>query len=229
MHDKTLRIEVRELRSQGKTYSEIEKTLGIIVPKSTLSDWCNNVELPGWYEQKVMELNRKSLSKAQKYSLVSNKIKREKFFEKIIKSNQQVVKRISNKDALRTVLSILYLGEGEKCKSHRRLMLGSSDEKIVKLYIQLLRICYGINPRSLKCRISYRADQNIQALQRYWSRVTSIPRGNFYKTKPDPRTVGKPTKRKDYKGVCVVTYGRTDIQLELETIPKLILETIEGL
>ena len=33
----------------------------------------------------------------------------------------------------------------------------------------------------------------------------------------------KTTERKDYKGVCVVYYGNTEIQLELEIIAKLIV------
>ena len=75
----------------------------------------------------------------------------------------------------------------------------------------------------MKCRISYRADQNIKSLQNYWSRLTGISLKNFYKTIPDPRTIGKPTKKKDYKGVCVVTCAGSHIQLELEAIPAIVL------
>ena len=65
-------------------------------------------------------------------------------------------------------------------------------------------------------------------LQEYWSRAAGIPLENFYKSIPDPRTVGKPTKDGNYKGVCVIMGGSTAIQLELEMIPKLILEKIRG-
>ena len=122
------------------------------------------------------------------------------------------------------LLAFLYLGEGSKWHSHKGLTLGSSSENIILLYIKLLNVCYKIDPKNLKCRVSYRADQNINKLERYWSRATSIPLKNFYKTIPDPRTIGKPTKKKSYKGVCVVMTGHTDIQLELEMIPEIILK-----
>ncbi len=121
---------------------------------------------------------------------------------------------------------MLHLGEGAKWKSHRGLMLGSSDPDIIRLYIKLLKICYGKKNTDMRCRISYRADQDINELETYWSKITNISRSNFYKTRPDPRTVGKPTKNKDYKGVCVITSSGTDIQLELESIAKIILKNI---
>lgn len=122
------------------------------------------------------------------------------------------------------ILSFLYLGEGAKRGSHSGIQLGSSDQDIIKLYLRLLKRCYKINPAQLKCRISYRADQDIRSLEEYWSKITKIPLSNFYKTIPDPRTAGKPTKNSDYKGVCVISGSRSYIQLELETISKIILK-----
>lgn len=121
---------------------------------------------------------------------------------------------------------MLYLGEGAKLKSHRGLMLGSSDPRIIRLHIKLLAACYRIAREKLKCRISYRADQDLNTLQKYWSEITGIPLETFYKSKPDPRTIGKPTKCLDYKGVCVVMCSGTSIQLELDIITDIILESL---
>ncbi len=222
-HATELISSVQKLRARGKTYSEIMRELKVKLPKSTMSKWCQKVVLPKWYKDKINELNHKSFSKAQQMAWASNKIKRERFLRALLANNSHLVKKLRNKDTLKMLLAILYLGEGAKWRSHHGLMLGSSDPDIVKLYIRLLNLCYGIKTQVLKCRICYRADQNIKHLETYWSRITSIPLVNFYKTKPDMRTVGKPTKKKDYKGVCVLTCGGTHIQLELEAIPKLIL------
>ena len=131
--------------------------------------------------------------------------------------------KVVDRDVQKIMLAMLYLGEGSKWRSHSGLMLGSSDPSIIKLYVGLLGVCYGIEVDRLKCRVSYRADQDIRALEHYWAKIIGIPLKNFYKTKPDPRTIGKPTKRSDYKGVCVVHCGNTKIQHELEMIPKLLL------
>jgi hypothetical protein len=222
-HDIATIEKVKNLRSQGKTYSEIMSSLKIKVPKSTISDWCTGVKLPTWYQQRIDELNKKSFSKAQKMAWVSNKIKRERLANEIINNNSHLLEKTKDGDFLKVILSFLYLGEGAKWKSHHGLMLGNSDPNIINLYIKLLNKCYGISLNSMKCRLCYRADQNLDSLQRFWSRKINIPLKNFYKTKPDARTIGKPTLKEGYKGVCVITCGGTHFQLELEAIPRIIL------
>jgi hypothetical protein len=154
----------------------------------------------------------------------SNKAKRERLLYALAANTVHLTEKLKDKDVLKLLLSMLYLGEGSKWKSHHGLVLGSSDPDIIRLYICLLDRCYGISVEKLRCRVSYRADQDIHALQRYWSQVTCIPLSGFYKTIPDPRTIGKPTKNIDYKGVAVISCAGTHIQLELEMIPKTILK-----
>lgn len=213
-----------KLRAKGKTYSEIQEVLKLAVPKATLSGWCKNVVLPKWYKKKIFKLNQENYKNARKLAWVANKVKRERFLQNLLDNIKPLREKIQDRDILKMILATLYLGEGTKWKGHSGLVLGSSDSNIILLYIRLLELCYGVSRNKLKCRVSYRADQNINNLERYWSRTTGIPLTNFYKTKFDPRTVGKPTKKKEYKGVCVIMGGGTQIQLELEAIPKLILE-----
>ncbi|MFH1780644.1 MAG: hypothetical protein ABH841_01410 [Candidatus Nealsonbacteria bacterium] len=227
MTNTALREQVRKLRSKGKTYTEIKQALEILLPKSTLSDWCQGVVLPNWYINKIRNLNNTSLTKAQVVAQASLQHKREIFLDKIRLDAEKIIKKF-NLENLKTVLSILYLGEGAKWKGHSGLMLGSSDPQIILLYLSLLEKCYKIKVGNLKCRISYRADQNIHELEKYWSIVTGIPRENFYKTKPDPRTIGKKTKKTDYKGVCVISCAGAHIQLELEEIAKILLKTLRA-
>lgn len=215
------------LRTQGKTYAEIKNSLGVDIPKSTLSNWCQQVKLPEWYNDKIKRLNDKSLMQAQKIARANNQKKRANYLKSI---KNEAIKNVSllDKANLKIILAALYLGEGAKWKGHSGLMLGSSDPNIILLYISLLDKCYGVKPADLKCRISYRADQNIKKLESFWSKITCINRNNFYKTKPDPRTIGKKTLNKEYKGVCVITCKGTNIQLELEQITTLLLEKLRA-
>ncbi len=223
----TLCEKVRKLRSGGKTYTEIRQALNLSMPKSTLSNWCQGVILPNWYTAKIRELNRKSFKKAQIMAWASVRRKRELFLDKVRQEATKVIKKL-NLENLKIVLAMLYLGEGAKWKGHSGLLLGSSDPQVILLYISLLEKCYKIKPSQLKCRISYRADQNIRKLEKYWSDITGIPKENFYKTKPDPRTKGKKTKKNDYKGVCVITCAGSHIQLELEEIAKILLKKLRA-
>lgn len=224
---KVLREKVRTLRAKGNTYSEIKQALHISMPKSTLSNWCQGIILPDWYNIKITKLNHKNLKKAQLAAWASIKKQRQEYLKKIQIETNLILKKI-NQESLKIALAMLYLGEGAKWKSHSGLMLGSSNPSLILLYIFLLHKCYKISPIQLKCRVSYRVDQNIRQLEKYWSMITKIPQENFYKTKPDPRTKGKITKKVDYYGVCVLTCAGAKIQLELEEIAKILLQKLRA-
>jgi len=223
MNKKEIKQKAIFLREKGKTYSEIQNILKTKIAKSTLAYWCKNVKLPIGYEKRVRAIIQNHIKKARIKALTANREKRDRLLKSLEEKSYFLLKKM-NKDVLKMLLTILYACEGSKWRSHRGLMLGNADPQIIKFYIKLLKTCYPekINDNALRCRISYRADQNIQKLQKYWSELTQIPLNHFFKTKSDPRTIGKKTRKKDYKGVCVVSCGGTKIQLELETIAKII-------
>jgi hypothetical protein len=227
MNREELKKQACLLREKGKTYCEIKSLLGVDISKSTLSYWCQGVKLPAWYDDKIKKLNDKNLNRALKIAWASNKNKRETFLKFVENESLKVVSSLDEAN-LKIILAALYLGEGAKWRGHSGLMLGSSDTDVVLLYLELLNKCYGIKPIELKCRISYRTDQNIKKLESFWSKITGVPPENFYKTKPDPRTLGKKTQNKEYKGVCVLTCKGTNIQLELEQIVKILINKLRA-
>ncbi len=222
MKRQDIKKEAQRLRKLGKTYSEIQRIINQKIPKSTLSYWCKNISPSAGYYKKIQSLNITNLDRARKIACLVNKNKRKRFLKSLRNRNLYLIAKI-DKDIQKIALATLYLGEGSKWKGTRYLGLGNSNPDVIKLYLKLLRNCYAIDESKLKCRIGHRADQDIDKLQRFWSRMTKISLRNFYKTKPDPRTIGKKTRKKDYKGVCVIYYFSTEIQLELETIANLIL------
>ncbi len=69
---------------------------------------------------------------------------------------------------------------------------------------------------------------SLKKLNKYWSNITGIPLHNFYKSKPDSRTKGKSTLKKDYKGVCAVHYLSTNLQFKLQSIGEIIIKSGAG-
>lgn len=222
----TIRDKAKTLRSQGFTYTEIQDFLKIKIPKSTLSYWCKKIELPNFYNKKIKKLNKINQIKARQIAVKVIKERRNEFLESLKKENSYLLDKVKNNDIKKIALAILYLGEGNKWKSHRGLMLGSSDPDIIYLYIKLLKSVYNISRSAMRAQILYRADQDINGLTIFWSKITGLPKESFYKCKPDSRTIGKPTKNKDYKGVCVVSCAGTKIQLELDIVARLICKGI---
>lgn len=220
-----LKQKVKELRKKGKTYSEINKELNIVMPKNTLSYWCKGVILPSWYLKKIKHLNIESLKKARVASLKINKEKRRKYLTLLLKKNTDSIKKI-NISTQKLLLSILYLGEGAKYISAPCLTLGNSNPLIIKFYLKLLKNCYTIDKSKFRGRIQCRFDQNIKALESFWINITGIEKKQFYPTYVDRRTIGKPTLKKNYNGVCTIHYFDAKIQIELELLAKLIIDKV---
>ena len=222
MDRRELQKKVITLRTHGKTYSEIQKKLKVFIPKSTLSYWCRNVPLPLDYQRRIQDYNKFNLNKARKIALAVNKIKREEHLQSIANRNRHLSGILKNQDVAKVALSILYLGEGFKSFKRGSLAFGNSDPFIISLFLKLLRCCYNLDESKFRCTLQCRADQNVKKLEKFWSYITEIPLPQFYKARIDPRTIGKPSEKLDYKGVCRIDYFSADLFIELMQIPKII-------
>lgn len=218
---KSVRLKAIQLRKQGKTYSQIRDKLAI--SKGTLSYWSKRIKLSPYALNQLKITQDANLKRARLSSQTALKIKQAKFLNDL-RSKLKPMLRTLHPAELKIALAFLYLGEGAKWKSHRGLQLGSSDPIILLLYKKLLERCYSIDKNKLRCYICYRADQSLDGLIKYWSRILSISRKKFYKSNYDKRTVGKPTKNKNHKGVCVISCAGTEIQQELDLITRILYE-----
>ncbi|HSX29377.1 MAG TPA: hypothetical protein VLE73_02345 [Candidatus Saccharimonadales bacterium] len=214
---------IRHLRAQGATFSEIRNDLGLVLANSSLSYICKDVEMPEGHMQRIKELNARHLQIARGKAVVRNKEIYATMLAGIETANINIFEE-GNISTLKAALAMLYLGEGSKWRSYRGLSLGSSSPEIIGIYIGLLERCYAIQIESLRARVQCRADQDPCVLEAYWSIVTGIPKEHFYKTYVDRRTAGKPTKRSDYRGVCVIMCSGTHVQQELAIIAKLLFK-----
>ena len=214
--------EAIKLRKQGRTYGQIRNKFQI--SKSTLSYWFKSIKLS---ENALIQLRKTqdiNLKKARLASISALRVRQENFLKNLRKRLEPMISQALYPVPLKIALAFLYLGEGAKWKSHRGLQLGSSNPTILLLYVRLLKRCYYIDKTSLHCYICYRADQSPQVLTMYWSRTLGIPRKNFYDSKYDRRTLGKPTKNRDYRGVCIISCKGTEVQQELDLIIRMLHE-----
>ncbi|MEK7092686.1 MAG: hypothetical protein AAB907_03605 [Patescibacteria group bacterium] len=213
---------VQDLRKTGKTYREITQLLNLRVAKSTLSEWSKRVILPKDYLQKISKLNKNNLKKARIIALNSNRIKREHFLNSLDQINLPLSSMVDNIFIAKIALAMLCIGEASKSGSRTSFYLGNSDPRIVILFLALLKKCFDFKSEKVRCTVQCRADQNTEELERFWSEIVKIPRKQFYKSRIDPRTVGKPTKKIHYKGVLRVEYFDTKVRLELESLANLV-------
>ena len=69
-----------------------------------------------------------------------------------------------------------------------------------------------------------RADQDTEMLESYWENITKIPRNQFYKTRVDPRTASKPSRKAGYKRVCRIDYFSAEIYHDIMTLTQIIAQ-----
>lgn len=220
-HSLELIQKVRSLRASGKLYPEIVDHLKINIPKSTLSYWCRGILLPEEAARRARRLQAAGLMNARKRASVVHKEKRKNYFALLSEKNKKLPKIIENGAVTKIALAMLFLGEGTKT-NRGSLTFGNSNPYIIALFLKLLRQVYKVNENKLHCTVQCRADQNTTELETFWSAVTKVPLKRFYKTRIDPRTIGKPSRKLDYKGVCRVDYFSADVYNELKVIIELI-------
>ena len=208
------------LRKQGKTYGEIQKALGAKIPKSTLSCWCNGIFLSKLQHLRIKANADKNIHRGRLIAFAVNKARRKKYLKSIDVRVAHLAQTIKRDDIKKIAAAMLYLGEGSKVRS--TIAFGNSNPDIIKLFLNLLRSAYKIDETKFRCTILCRADHDTAKLEKFWAKITKIPSAQFYKTRIDPRTIGKPSKKPDYMGVCVIDYFSADLFIELTKIGQLI-------
>lgn len=216
----SLKSRVVQLRKSGKTYGEIIKVIGYKIPKSTLSDWCSKIYLNSKQRKIIDEKIKYNCRKGMKAAWIINKRRRKEYLKSIADRNKYLAKIFRDKNVGKIALSMLYLGEGAKSLDRGSLRFGNSDPFVIALFLNLMRKCYNVDEKKFRCTILCRADQNVSDLEKFWLKITKIPKSQFYKSRIDARTIGKPSKKLDYKGVCAIDYFSADIFLDLIQIPK---------
>lgn len=220
--DRRIKNKVIELRKQGKTYTEIKNELGLDIPKSTISCWCSDIALQGEYREKIRNLNLSALDRARKAAIEVKRAIRIKEIEAICEDNIHLLEKIKDKDVAKIALAMLYWGEGSKNRKVGAMMFGNSDPMMVSAFLFLLRNVYRVDESKFRCTLQCRADQDIKGLEKFWSNVTKVPLGQFYKARIDPRTIGKPSKKPNYKGVIRIDYFSAKVFAELLEIPRIL-------
>lgn len=228
MYSKEARDQAIALRQAGKSYQEITTAIGKYVPKATLAYWFRNIKMSSEYEQRRVEETFSNLKKGRENALLMRKGKRLNYLEQIVLKNQNLKDIIQSQDVQRVMLAILYLGEGGKRIQKSCLVFGNASPDVISLFLRLLRACYEIDESKFRGTLLCRADQNIEDLEQFWSKTTRIPRKQFYKARIDARTVGHPTQKISYKGVCRIEYFSSKIFHDILLINKIIMQGMIG-
>lgn len=185
------------LRTLGKTYSEIQNAVGPI-PKSTLSGWLKSVELTDNQRLAIQEKILKRGALGRQKGGWKNHQKRLERIDNIRKlANKEFP--ILKKDPFFLFGLALYLAEGSK--KIERFQFMNSDPHLVKMIIKWLNKFGRIGNRDISARLYAHKIYANENNEKFWSNFLNLPMSQFHKT-IYKHTDHKIKKNPGYKG-CV--------------------------
>ncbi len=222
-YPREVRIKAVALRRQG--YS-LEELMGLLqIRKATVQGWVHRVPLSKKAKERLRSRILAGGEKGRSRAIIACRQKMEIWRQEVQERSREFLKDVQLNPAIGKMLcSVLYLCEGSKYPSSRQLGFGNSDARLIRFFLYLLRSGFAVDEQKLRCQVLYRCDQSLEDLICYWSRVTRIPKEQFYSSRPDERTRGRPTLQKDYRGVCSVQYLDTTLQFTLQSIGETLME-----
>jgi len=205
----------RELRKLGHSIKQIVKDTGF--SKASVSVWVRDIILTKEQKNKLSERGRsvESIEKRRISRLHNENVKR----RTIIDSAKKDYKIITSKD-LKLIGTILYLGEGAKTISKAKVALANSDPEVIKIMARFLREICKVPESKLRGQIHTFAHADVVETEKYWSKITGIPRTQFYKTYIKPSSSSL-QKRK------TLPYGTFDLSVNDTKLLLTILGWIE--
>lgn len=210
MYSKKHKEEAKRLREQGVSYNQLHRMLKI--PKSTLSSWFSkSLGMP--FDRKAL---LKHLANIRKLAV---KAKKKISLEELNLIQLKVRKELSNYRINNTVfqkslLSMLYWTEGTKYEKMGGLRFTNTDPKLVKLFVELLKYSYKIDPSLLRVALHIHYYHKIKIVKKFWSTHLNIPESQFNYVYIKKRSATK-RYRKNFMGICIIYYPVGKIRKEI--------------
>ncbi len=177
----------RILRKKGYSINQIVKEAGFT--KASVSVWVRDIVLTKAQKKKLSERGRsvESVEKRRISRLSNENNKRQKIINNAKKDFSSI-----NLDQLKLIGIILYLGEGSKT-SRGMARIANSDPLVVKIMLRFFTEICNVPEYKFRGHIHTFAHASIEKTERYWSKITGIPRKQFYKTyiKPSSASLQK--------------------------------------
>ncbi|HRN96057.1 MAG TPA: helix-turn-helix domain-containing protein [Candidatus Levybacteria bacterium] len=167
-----------QLRSQGKTYTEIRRELGI--PKSTLSEWLSTLTL----DPKQLKILQKKKAKSREIAIEKTRVvkqnKRNDRLTAVYNEERALLIPLTQRELLIAGL-FLYWGEGGK-HLQGSISLNNTDPAVIKFYLYWITQVLHFPKSTVKVALHLYSDMDEVKEKKYWSYELRIPLQQF--TKP---------------------------------------------
>lgn len=174
----TERLKVETLRKKGWSLRDIAKE--VPVSKSSLSNWCRDIELT---KEQKNALVRSWIEGGHRGRMLGSSTNHRKKVERIAyhrEEGEKYVQRLSSREFL-LVGTAIYWGEGTK-KS--QLAFINSDKDMILFMYKWFQIALGVKKEDFIATIFINAlhKRRHEVIKEYWSKLLGLPTDQFRKT-----------------------------------------------
>lgn len=206
------KIKAQELRRKGLSYGAIIQQ--IHVPKSTLSDWCKDIELTNEQKQKLIE--NKVLGQRKGSIIAADNKRRARLMrtKAIFKDAKKELGRLSERDRFIAGIA-LYSGEGYK--NDGKGGFANSDPILIKFMSKWFQEFCHLPLSKLRGAIWIHEGLDGTLAKRFWSELSGIPEEQFHKTyiAKDKKDSKKIRKNIHKYGVFAIRFSAADKQRKI--------------
>lgn len=164
----------QKLRRLGLSYTEIQQI--VPVHRTTLSDWCRDLELTAEQQRRLQ-----SIRPAKWVRLELGLQRRRRNLDRIARLQQVAATEVSVLAGSPLWLAgvMLYWAEGSKTKS---LCVANSDPSLIRVMMRWFREELDLSDDRFTPRLHLHTGQNEEQTKLFWSDVTGVPINQFGKT-----------------------------------------------
>src|SRR3989344_5691765 len=216
-----------KFRMGGRSYNEIGKLLDI--PKSTLSTWFADLELPQKAKDRLAQRTyQKSITAILKHNHAQTHAAQQNAHN--IRSTAKAdIKRLTERDVFMLGTS-LYWAEGYKrpkmingkIKTDHPVSLSNSDSGLVKIFLRFLRETCNVQKEKITGEIRVYEHHNEAYLLNFWSKTTNLP---FNQLRTIKNGVSMSSKR--MRPYNILPYGTIQIRVNSTQLYHKIMGWIE--
>lgn len=200
------KIKAYELRRQNKSYSEINRVLGI--PKSTIASWFKNDEWSKNIKNKLIEMVKPTRMAKIKIMALANKRRWEARHRAA--QEEAIIEFPKLKDnPLFLAGLMLYWAEGDRILKNGKVRLSNSDPNMIKFFYDFLRGPLNIQREKIFTNLLLYPDLLDEVQKRFWSKSTNIPLSQFKKS---IYIKGRHPNRRLSYGVCNIYINSRDLK-----------------
>lgn len=177
----------RSLRKKGYSINQIVKEEGLT--KSSVSLWVRDIILTNKQKKKLSEKGRsvESIEKRRLTRISNENARRQIIIDEAKKDYTHI-----SQEQLKMIGIILYLGEGGKTE-RGSARLSNSDPLVIKMMMKFFREVCNVSESRFRGNIHTFTHADVDKTEKYWSKITGIPRKQFQKTyiKPSSASLQK--------------------------------------